>query len=98
MYVAAGLESSYRKAGEKASYDDKISKQAVMDKVHSVDVIQPEIKKTEKRNIRILYVEADEDHVHLQNKNNNNAKKNMRNIAMPKLVYVHEGVDQDKSR
>ncbi|WP_102398661.1 ISLre2 family transposase [Haloimpatiens massiliensis] len=95
--IEEALESSYRKAGEKASYTDKISKQAVMDKIHNVDVVQPKIKESKKRNIRILYVEADEDHVHLQSKNNNNNKQNMRNIAMPKLVYVHEGIDQDKS-
>lgn len=85
-------ESSYRKAGEKASYDDKVSKQAVMNKVHTAKVNSPALKCSEKRNIRILYIEADEDHVAHQAK-----KKGGSRCLMPKLIYVHEGIDLGKS-
>lgn len=66
--IEEAIKSSYRKAGEKAAYMDEISKQAVMDKVHDIDIVEPKIEEYEKRDVRILYVEADEDHVHLQKK------------------------------
>lgn len=90
--VEEATDSSYRKAGEKATYVDKISKQAVMNKIHGLEIVQPKVEVDQKRDVKILYVEADEDHVALQNKDG----KNKRKIAMPRLVYVHEGFDADK--
>ena len=91
-------ESSYRKGGKKAAYLDEISKQAVMNKVHELEVIQPALKTENKREPKILYIEADEDHVAQQGKNAKVQGKDKRsNILMPKLVYVHEGIDFDKS-
>jgi REP element-mobilizing transposase RayT len=95
--IDEAADSSYRKAGKKAAYLDEISKQAVMDKVHNLDIAESKIKKCERKNIRILYIEADEDHVHLQNEKNIDRDGTVHNIAMPKLVYVHEGIDLDKS-
>ena len=92
--VDEAAESSYRKAGEKASYMNEISKQAVMDKIHNLDFTTTETKKYKKKDIKTLYIEADEDHVHLQQKGINKSKYN---IAMPKIVYVHEGIDAEKS-
>ena len=96
--IEEASESSYRKAGETATYVDEISKQAVMNKIHNLEVKEQEIAVERKKEIKILYVEADEDHVPLQLKNvdkEENEKK--RNIIMPRLVYVHEGFDSDKS-
>lgn len=77
---------------------DEITKQAVMNKVHSLEIIEPEIKIDKKKDIRILYVEADEDHVALQEKGSKNKEdKYKRNNVMPKLIYVHEGFDYEKS-
>jgi len=87
------IESSYRKAGEKASYEDKVSKQAVMNKVHTTEVNPPQLKNTEKRDVRVLYIEADEDHVAHQTKRS----KDRSRCLMPKLIYVHEGIDLEKS-
>ena len=96
--IEEAAESSYKKAGEKATYLDEISKQAVMNKIHDLEVVQPETKVEEKREVKILYVEADEDHIALQQKSAlKKDEKGKRNIAMPKLVYVHEGIDLDKS-
>lgn len=91
-------ESSYRKGGEKAAYMDEVSKQAVMNKVHEIEVTQPVIEMEEKIELKTLYIEADEDHVAQQGKkakDQDGEKK--RNILMPKLVYVHEGIDYEKS-
>ena len=93
--VDEAAESSYRKAGEKAAYMDEISKQAVMDKIHNLDFAKKDTNKYEKKNVKILYIEADEDHVHLQQ--NGRGDKGTRSIAMPRVVYVHEGIDYDKS-
>jgi len=88
------IDSSYRKAGEEAAYMDIITKQAVMNKVHQIEVKDAPIEVQEKRGARVLYIEADEDHVALQTKGN---KEKKYSISMPKLVYVHEGVDNERS-
>ncbi len=62
------IDSTYRKGGEAAGYLDEISKQAVMNKIHNLDIIEPELKIDKKRDAKLLYVEADEDHVALQKK------------------------------
>ena len=88
------IDSSYRKAGEEAAYMDIITKQAVMNKVHQIEVKDAPIEVQEKRGARVLYIEADEDHVALQTKGN---KEKKYSISMPKLVYVHEGIDNERS-
>lgn len=85
-------ETSYRKAGEEACFNDEVTKQAVMNKVHTIDIKPPGLKHSEKRNARIVYIEADEDHVAPQDK-----RKGGVMCIMPKLVYVHEGIDLEKS-
>lgn len=70
---------SYSKAGKKAVASEIISPTTVMHKVR-----QEELKvetKEEKKQIKRLYIEADEDHVSQRGKK----------VGMPKLIYVHEG-------
>jgi hypothetical protein len=93
--VDEAIDSTYRKGGEVAGYLDEISKQAVMNKIHNLKIIEPELKVDKKRDVKILYVEADEDHVSLQRKGDE--KDNQSKTAMPKLVYVHEGIDPERS-
>jgi hypothetical protein len=57
------LESSYRKGGEKASYMEEVSKQTIMNKVHELEINKPEVKVEVKKDVKVLYIEADEDHV-----------------------------------
>lgn len=91
-------ESSYKKGGIKASYVDGVTKQTVMNIIHSIKVEQPKIEIADKKECRILYVEADEDHVALQGKSNKKENnERTRRISMPRLVYVHEGIDSEKS-
>ena len=69
-----------------------------MNIIHTIEVEQPNIEINEKKEIKVLYIEADEDHVALQGKK---AKKESsgktQRIIMPRLVYVHEGIDHEKS-
>jgi len=87
------VDSSYKKAGKRASYTTEISKQTVMNKVHNIEVPDAPLKYNTKKDCKVLYIEADEDHVALQSKNTDKKK----GIIMPKLVYVHEGIDSEKS-
>lgn len=96
--IDEATDSSYRKGGEKASYVESITKQAVMKKIHDLEIIQPSVTVENKKELKVLFVEADEDHVAWQRKNRETPKRaNQRDILMPKLVYVHEGIDYDKS-
>lgn len=83
-------DSSYSKTGKKVILTEELSKQTIMNMIKDVDEIKykPNPQK-EKKRVKILYIEADEDHVSLQSGG----------IAMPRLVYVHEGIEKvGKSR
>lgn len=90
-------QSSYRKAGTKVAYDSDLSKQAVMKKVHEIEVVEAPVPITEKKAVRVLFIEADEDHVALQKKKKDGDEQRKAGISMPKLVYLHEGIDTEKS-
>ncbi len=70
---------SYSKTGKQVVGNEIISPTTVMHKVRQEElkVETPE----EKRQIKRLYIEADEDHV----------SERGNKIGMPKLIYVHEG-------
>lgn len=61
------IDSSYRISGEHATNtDDVISKQAIMKDIHDLDIPDyiPPVK--EKKQVKVLYINVDEDHVSLQ--------------------------------
>ena len=73
----------YSKSGEKAAEAVSLTSQTVMNSIRElggIDNNEVEIRQ-EKRAAKILYIEADEDHVALQDGGH----------IEPKLVYVHEG-------
>ncbi|ACX51661.1 protein of unknown function UPF0236 [Ammonifex degensii KC4] len=81
------VELSYRKSGErvgKGSQEVVLSGEAVEKVVH--DFIPEELPEppNDKRRVKVLYVEADEDHVAGQD-----GKK-----YLPWLVYIHEGKEK----
>lgn len=78
---------SYQKAGELAC-DIKISRQTVMKGVHELKELKVEALGERRKELETLYIDADEDHISLQN-----GKK-----AMPRLVYVHEGIKKSGCR
>lgn len=89
-------ESSYRKGGANASISgDSISKEAVMNKLHCLKFPTPEVK--EKKELKNIYIDADEDHVSLQYlEHKGDIKKPRVNTIMPRIIYVYEGVDTEE--
>lgn len=93
------VDSSYRKGGDNVSISgNSVSKETVMDKIHPLRF--PELKyEGEKRKVKILYIDADEDHVALQYlEKKGDIKFSYSNTFMPKLVYVYEGINTENDR
>ena len=93
------VQTSYRKGGEAAS-DCGVTKGAVKDLVHGLKFPDNYKKPACKKEAEYLYIEADEDHYHLQFidqkgdlKHSGNGRK--LNGAMSKLIYVHEGIEPE---
>ena len=78
------VQTSYRRGGEAASFLDSVSKQTTMNLIHSLEFPVASTP-AEKKQVEYLYIEADEDHVALQEKGS----------AQAKLVYVHEGIEPE---
>ena len=94
------VQTSYRRGGEETSILDSVSKQTVMNKIHALQ-FPPEEKVLEgKKNVKVLFVDADEDHISLQYRNKKgdittNEKGQKNNEMIEKLVYVYEGVEEE---
>jgi hypothetical protein len=73
----------YSKSGEKASEAVNLTSQTVMNSIRELGSVSNDAVevKQDKKSVKVLYIEADEDHVALQDGGN----------VEPKLVYVHEG-------
>ena len=83
------MDNSYRKTGLSAIILDSIHKQTVKNVIQ--ETIIPEQKYNSlqcKKEVDTLYIEADEDHVPLQDKLK---KYKGKSIIMDKLIYCHEG-------
>ena len=85
-------ESSYRKGGEVLGFE-KLSKTAVKDWIHELEVKVPVPEPTEKKQKKQLYIFADEDHVSQQSSDPNTS-----GIFMPKLIVVAEGRERENLR
>lgn len=94
------VQTSYRKAGKETSLMDEVSKQTVKNKLHKLNFSAEQEKPAEKKVVDFLYIDADEDHVSLQFKEEKgdletgeNHRKN--NCVLAKLVYVYEGIEKE---
>ena len=89
-------ESSYRKGGANASINgESISKEAVMNKLHKLEF--PALEAVDKKALKTLYIDADEDHVALQYlEKKGDIRKPRINTVMPRIIYVYEGVESDE--
>ena len=89
-------QGSYEKAGRLSGGEGSVSRETVMRHVHGIN-LSPYRKEeeAEKRRVKYLYVEADEDHIALQfHKKKGDIKRwkgHGDNSQIIKLVYVHEG-------
>lgn len=81
--IEEARETSYRRAGQKASYGTEISKQTVKNEINKLD-FKAEIaeEKENKKKVKKLYIIADEDHVHLQKGG----------IEEPRLIIVYDSI------
>lgn len=93
------VESSYRKGGINACIgEQEVSKETVMNKLHTLEFPLLEPLK-EKRRVSRLYIDADEDHVSLRYlEKKGDIKKPRVNTVIPKLIYVYENVNFDGSK
>lgn len=93
------VQTSYRKGGESASILESISKGTVKNHLHVLQFPKAE-EAGEKKQVRYLYIDADEDHVPLQfieKKGDIELDENGRksNTVQVKLVYVYEGIEPE---
>ena len=66
-FVEEAFETSYQKGGEKACMtEDVVSKQTVKNTIHELEVELEEEIPVQKKKIKNLHIQADEDHVALQ--------------------------------
>ena len=88
-------ESSYRKGGEKASLMEPVSKQTVLNELHGLTFPKEQKRRGRKSVAQYLYIDADEDHVALQyDSEHGDLKKSGPKSAMPRLIYIYEGVEE----
>ena len=90
------VQSSYRKGGEAAS-PQGVSKGAVKNLLHKTKYPKNYCALKEKKQVKYLYIDADEDHYHLQFQNQKgdlirNEKGRKCNGAINKLIYVFEDI------
>jgi len=68
--------------------EGELSRQTVKNKIHSLNLEVLKTEALEKRSVHVLHIDADEDHVSLQNG---------RNTTVP-LVCIYEGTFKDGSK
>lgn len=97
IILKEAAETSYSKAGSAIDNNSPLTKATVKNYVHELDFSEPEYEeKLVKRTVKTLYIEADEDHAHLQfNKKKGDIEISesgrKKNGIITKMIYVHEG-------
>ena len=99
MLLKEAVQTSYRKGGESVSISDEtVSRETVMNKLHVLKFPRAEAQQ-ERKPLKYLYIDADEDHVSLQYlEKKGDVKKICTNTVMPKLIYVYEGITNENGR
>lgn len=88
LMLTEALKTSYAEAARSLPSKQKITKTTVLNKVHGIADEMPMEKPAEKKCVKYLYVEADEDHVAEQHGDQTSSEENGSFIS--KLVYVYE--------
>ena len=92
--VTEAINTSYAHAARVLGEDARISKTAVMNKVHALREELPFQQPEKKKSVEYLYIEADEDHIHRQEKQQSEKKGCM----LGKLLYLYEGQETKDHR
>lgn len=85
--VENAIEESYERSSKKAC-PEELSKQTVLNAIREIGEVEVKREIKEKKEVRVLYIEADEDHVPLQDGRD----------ETPRLVYIHEGREEKNGR
>ena len=88
MILTEALKTSYEEASKVLPSKQKITKTTVMQKVHQIAENLPVEELDEKKNIKTLFIEADEDHVSEQHGRWIPSKDNKSFIS--RLIYIYE--------
>ena len=88
IILTEALKTSYEVATKVLPSKQKITKTTVMNKVHQIAEILEVKELPEKKKVKILFVEADEDHVAEQHGRWTPAKDNK--SFMSRLIYIYE--------
>lgn len=101
--LEGAAQGSYEKAGQLSGGEGRVSRETVMRYVHGIHVPSYEKESSpEKRRVKYLYVEADEDHIALQFHEKKGDVKRWKghgdNGKIIKLVYVHEGYKDEGAK
>ena len=87
--IKEAIDTSYENAGNKAAYGIKISRQEVKNEIEKLDLDKEFYTNKEiKKQVKNLYVIADEDHVHLQKGG----------IEEPRIVIVYDSFAKNGKR
>ena len=81
--IKEAMDSSYHKSAIRVSNNTQVTKQTVLNSIRRLGNVENNDAKlpTKKKEVNIIYIEADEDHVAMQDGKNKEIK----------LIYVHEG-------
>ena len=98
--LAEAVQTSYARAGNAVSLSDSVSKSTVKNKVHGLEFPPQERKETDKKQVKYLYIDADEAHIPLQFPEEtgdigSGKDKEVNNTVLSKLIYVYEGIEAD---
>jgi hypothetical protein len=95
--IEESIDSSYKKGGMQVSLLDEVTKQTVKNKIHELKIPEAPVKKKEKKQVKCLYIDADEDHIARQFyevkgdiKSHSNGRSY--NTILGKMIYVYEGI------
>ena len=94
------VQTSYQRGGKAVCLTDQVSKVAVKNKLHELSFPPDPKEFHEKKKVKYLYIDADEDHVPLQFLEKKGdvargANGGKTNTAIAKLVYVYEGIERE---
>ncbi len=81
--IENSLDLSYEKSKDKVLKTEKLSRQSVLNSIRKVGELESNflMEPKEQKEVDVIYIEADEDHVAMQDGSNKQVK----------LIYVHEG-------
>ena len=92
--LAEAVNTSYARAAEVLEKDAEIGKTAVMDKVHGIQEELTFPRPEKKKCVEYRYLEADEDHIHKQEKEKTEKKGSM----IGKMLYLYESQEHQNDR